>query len=165
MLMTLPNTKQHEIDTLTKNRIVGCTLETGNAAQAGCDENGNPCTAQHIVKHCQKIGSTSNKPHPGHPQKLNHYDKHQILWTALKQCWAPFQVITNQISTHVSVSTVRNFLAQHGYHQWVAHRVPYLMCMHRCAWLNWARINKPFTQQNYQGVIFSDECYMYLGDN
>ena len=165
MLMTLPNTKRHEIDTLTKNCIVGRTLETGNAAQAGHDENVNPCTAQHIIKRYQKIGSTSNKPRPGCPQKLNHYDKHQILRTALKQCRAPFQVITNQISTHVSVSTICNVLAQYGYHRQVARRVPYLMCMHRHARLNWARINKLFTQQNYWRVIFSDECYMYLGDN
>ena len=37
--------------------------------------------------------------------------------------------------------------------------------MHRRTQLNWARINKLFTQQNYQRVIFSDECYVYLGDN
>ena len=77
--MTLPDTKRHEIDTPTKNRIIGRALETGNAAQARRDENVNPRTAQRIVKRYQKIGSTSNKPHPGRPQKLNHYDKHQIL--------------------------------------------------------------------------------------
>ena len=67
MLMTLPDTKRHEIDTLTKNRIVGCALKTGNAAQAGRDENVNPHTAQCIIKRYQKIGSTSNKPRPGCP--------------------------------------------------------------------------------------------------
>ena len=92
--MTLPDTKRHEIDTPTKNRIIGHALETGNAAQAGRDENVNPRTAQRIVKRYQKIGSTSNKPRPRRPQKLNHYDKHHILQTALKQRRAPFQVIT-----------------------------------------------------------------------
>ena len=163
--MTIRETKRHEVDTPTKNRIVGRALETGNAAQAGRDENVNPRTAQRIVKRYQQTGSTSNKPRPGHPQKLNDYDKRQILRTALKQRRAPFQVVTNQISAHVSISTIRNVLAQHGYHRRVARRVPYLTHMHRCARLNWARINKPFTRQNYLRVIFSDECYVYLGDN
>jgi len=115
--MTRPETKQHEVDTPTKNQIVGCALETGNAAQAGHDENVNPHTAQCIVERYKKMGSTSNKPCLGRPQKLNDYDRCQILRTTLKQRRVPFQVITNQISAHVSVSTVRNVLAQHGYHQ------------------------------------------------
>jgi len=127
MLMTRTEIKWHEVDTLTKNRIVGHALKTGNAAQAGCDENVNPHTAQCILKQYKKMGFTSNKPCLGHPQKLNDYNRCQILWTALKQCWAPFQVITNQISAHVSVSTVCNVLAQHSYHWQVGHWVPYLI--------------------------------------
>ena len=35
--MTIPETKQHEVDTLTKNQTVGHALKTGNAAQVVCD--------------------------------------------------------------------------------------------------------------------------------
>ena len=57
------------------------------------------------------------------------------------------------------------FLQELGGHCKDLRQVPYLTCMHRCAQLNWARTNKPITQKNYQRVIFSDECYVYLGDN
>lgn len=48
-------------------------------AKAGCNKNVNPHTAQRVVKHFLETVSSSYKPHPGCPSKLNDYDKHQIV--------------------------------------------------------------------------------------
>jgi hypothetical protein len=48
--MTEATATQHELDTPTKNRIVGYYLATGNASEAACKENVNPWAGQRVVK-------------------------------------------------------------------------------------------------------------------
>ena len=53
------NPSQPQVDTPTKNRIVGYANATGNAAEAGQKENIDPWTAQCICKHFKQTGSTA----------------------------------------------------------------------------------------------------------
>jgi transposase len=104
--MAIPHTKSHELNTPTKNRIIGFYLATGNAAAAARSENIPPCTAQNLVQHYKQTGSVSNKPWPGQPSILTDYDKCQIVQTARKNQRMPFSELTNQIAVKVSVSTI-----------------------------------------------------------
>jgi transposase len=130
------------LDTPTKNCIVGYALAMGNTAAARHNENVNPHTVQHVIKKFLSTSSTANKPHPGHPRKLNDYDKCQIIRVSHKQHWTPLGQITNQIAANVSTSSVQRALAENGYHCRVACHVPYLSPRHKRARLNWAQINR-----------------------
>ncbi|KAJ3509185.1 hypothetical protein NLJ89_g5358 [Agrocybe chaxingu] len=163
--MTPPKTSRHEIDMATRNRIVGYAQATGNAAAAGRKENVNERTAQLIYKHYLQTGNTSDEPRSGRPSKLNDYDIRQLIREVRKYRRTPLTQITNQLATEVSVSTVRRTLAAEGYHRRVARKVPYLSPFHKCQRLAWARIHRTFRPADWKCTMFSDECYVYLGDN
>ena len=72
--------------------------------------------------------------------------------------------LQNQVTADISTSTVRRILDGEGYHRWVARRVPYLTKKHKQARLAWAKKNKGMSREDWGQIIFSDECYVYLGD-
>jgi len=118
--MSAPTHKRHEVDTPTKNRLIGFYKATRNAAAAGRSENIPPRTAQAIVKQYVQTGSVSNNHRTGRPSKLTERDHREIVRTARNNRRMPLNQITNQISTKVSVSTIRRILGSHGYHRRVA---------------------------------------------
>ena len=75
-----------------------------------------------------------------------------------------FREIRNQVTADISTSTVRCVLADEGYQCRVAKKVPYLTKGHKQVWLAWAKQNKGMKPEDWRKVIFSDECYIYLGD-
>jgi hypothetical protein len=77
--MTEPAATRHELDTPTKNWIVGYYLATGNVSEAARKENVNPWEGQHIVKWFKEMGTTANKPRPGHPKLLSDAGEHAIV--------------------------------------------------------------------------------------
>ena len=162
----MPESKpsQPQVDTPTKNRIVGYANATGNAAEAGRKENIDPRTAQHIYKRFKETGSTARKRGSGRPTKLNNLDRREIVRNARKNCRMAFGELRNQATADISTTTVRRVLAEEGYHRRVAKKVPYLTKDHKRARLAWAKRNKDMDSKDWQKIIFSDECYIYLGD-
>ncbi|KAJ3523873.1 hypothetical protein NMY22_g11245 [Coprinellus aureogranulatus] len=77
----------------------------------------------------------------------------------------PFTEIANELPEDISTSTVRNLLAEEGYHRCVARKVPFLKRYHKLQRLRWARKYKKFTRRDWRKPIWSDECYIYLGDD
>ena len=152
------------LDTPTKNRIVGYAQATGNAAEAGRKENVNPRTAQRICKHFAETGSTARKKGSGPPTKVTDYDKREIVRTARKNRRMALGQLRNQVAADISTSTVRRVLDSEGYHRRVARRVPYLTRKHKQARLAWAKKNKGMSHEDWGRIIFSDECYVYLGN-
>ena len=162
--MPRAKTSRHELDTPTKNHIIGYYLATGNATAAGHNENIPPWTAQHLIQRFKETGSTANKPRTGRPSKLTDYDKRQVIRTARKNRRMPLTELTNHIATKVSVSTIRRVLAAQGYHRRVARKVPFLTPHHKHLRLIWARMNKNLTAQDWSRIIFTDECYVWVND-
>jgi len=162
--MAISHTKRHELNTPTKNRIIGFYLATGNAAAAARSENLPPRTAQNLVQRYKQTGSVSNKPRPGRPSILTDYDKRQIVRTARKNRRMPFSELSNQIAVKVSVSTIRRILAARGYHRRVARRVPYLTRDHKRLRFLWGKSYRAWRTAHWRRVVFSDECYVHVGD-
>jgi transposase len=162
--MARPHKKGHEIDTPTKNRLIGFYLATGNAAAAASKENIPPRTAQYIIKRYRQTGSASNKHRSGRPSILTEYDQREIIRTARKNRRMPLTELTNEISAKVSVTTIRRILARQGYHRRVARRVPYLTSYHKRLRLLWGKAYQSWGRAHWRRVIFSDECYVHVGD-
>lgn len=164
MQMPYSHRKGHEVDTPTKNRIIGFYLATGNATAAASNENIPPRTAQYIIQRYKETGSASNRHRTGRPSILTNYDKREIIRTARKNRRMPLGQITNQISANVSTTTIRRVLAAQGYHRRVARRVPYLTLYHKRLRLLWGKNYRSWRKAHWRRVIFSDECYVHVGD-
>jgi transposase len=158
------NPHQPQVDTPTKNRIVGYANATGNAAEAGRKENVDPQTAQHICRRFKKTGSAARKQGSGRLTKLTDRDRRQIVRIAQKGRRLAFGEVRNQATADISTSTIRRVLADEGYHRRVARKVPYLTKVHKQARLAWAKRNKGMGSEDWRKIIFSDECYIHLGN-
>ena len=79
-----PGHSHSQLDTPTKNRIVGYASAMGNAAEAGRKENVDPRTAQRICKRFKETHSTARKQGSGRPTKLTDQDQHEIVRSARK---------------------------------------------------------------------------------
>ncbi|PPQ91969.1 hypothetical protein CVT25_004444 [Psilocybe cyanescens] len=77
----------------------------------------------------------------------------------------PFAEIGNQLGLNVSDTTIRHVLSDAGYHRRVARKVPFLTKRHRLARMSWARLYKHYSRKNWEKIIWSDETYIYLGDD
>ena len=162
--MPASDSPHHILDTPTKNRLVGYYLATGNAAEAARRENVKIRTAQRVIKQYKETGSVSRKPRPGRPKKLTPYDERHIVRLARQNRRMPFREITNILPTRISESTVRRVLAARGYHRRVARRVPFINRRQRWLRKYWGQLNKKRTKRYWQRVIYSDECYVCLGE-
>ena len=121
-----PGHSHSQLDTPTKNRIVGYASATGNAAEAGHKENVDPRTAQRICKCFKETHSTARKQGSGRPTKLTDQDQREIVRNARKNRRITLRELRNQATANISTSTVRRVLADKGYHRRVAKKVPYL---------------------------------------
>ena len=60
---------------------------------------------------------------------------------------------------------VQNVLAEAGYHRRVVKKVPYLTKRHKAARRYWVKLYRQYDNDRWEKVIWSDECYIHLGDN
>jgi hypothetical protein len=65
----------------------------------------------------------------------------------------------------VSEKTVATILERHNYYQYIARKVPYLTLKQQWNRRKWARMYRPYKMSFWKRKIWSDECYVYLGDN
>jgi hypothetical protein len=130
--MTQTKTTRTQHDSPNKNRFVGLVLSGKSVHHAGKMVSIPASSADLIWKKYMATGSTSNLPCSGCPRSVTDKAKHLIIRTTVKDCRLPFQEIANSIDPKISNATIQNVLAGEGYHQRVAHNVPYLCITHKC---------------------------------
>lgn len=159
-------TSSHTLhDTPKKNRFIGA-VQGGQSVNKAAALFGIPrSTAYYNLKKFNTIGSASQQPRSGRPSKLTDRAKRLLVRSARKSRRAPFRELVNTLQLNISVSTARNVLAEHGYHRRVAKKVPYLSKDQKKKRVYWARLYRLWKEQEWGQVIFSDESYIYLGDN
>ena len=161
-----PKTSRVQIDEATKNQFIGAVVTGKSVRQAGRKYGIHKSTAQDIWTKWKKTESTENLPCSGRPKKTMERMERSIIRELLTNRRKPFREIANRKIPKMSTSTVRNVLARKGYHRRVAKKVPYLTRAHKRARLAWARICKAYAGLRiWRKKIWSDECYVYLGDN
>ena len=119
-------------------------------------------SAHRIWNKYKSSRSTWNLQCSGRPKEVLDQTKHLVVWTATAHHQKPFQEIANEMLLKISTRTVRNLLAEEGYHRWAAWKVLYLMKKHKIDCMQWAQLYKMF---NWDKVIWSDSSYIYLGDD
>jgi hypothetical protein len=65
----------------------------------------------------------------------------------------------------MSARTARRALASENLHRRKAHKVVYLKKEHRRTWKQWAMKCRDYTAREWDRIIWSDESYIYIGDD
>ena len=66
--------------------------------------------------------------------------------------------LRDQYAPHVSLDTIYRLLKEHNIRKWIAKTRPKLEEKHAKARLAWALAHKDWTVEDFEGVIWSDEC-------
>ena len=163
--MTTHKTSSIQHDSPKKNWLIGALLARKGLHEAAQMTDFKKSTAADIWKWYQQTGSTKNCPRSGHLRVVTDHLKQQITNAAKKSQQQPFQEIANNLEPQISDATIRNVLAKEAYHWCVARKVPYLTIVQKIKQVHWARLYKDCTLRNWEDVIWSDECYVYLSND
>ena len=88
-----------------------------------------------------------------------------IIYEVKKSCRKPLAEDGQAMIPSVSASSVQRTIASVGLHQRKAQKVVYLTKTQKRAQKQWALQYKGWKERDWGTVIWSDECYVYLGDD
>jgi transposase len=124
--MARNKTSRVQHDSPKKNRLIGMVVAGMPVLKASTAVGIPSPSAYRIVNKYRATGSTSNLPRSGRPTAVSDRTRRAVVRTAKNERRKPFQEIANTMADPISTSTVRNVLADEGYHRRVARKVPYL---------------------------------------
>lgn len=162
--MTISKPKRVEHDSPKKNWFIGMMLGGAKLTQAA-QQIGLPKSMAHdLWKKYKDTGTTRNHPCSGCPIIVDDRIKRVVTRTAKKNRRKPFAEIGNTIEPNVSESKIHKVLAEANLHQRVARKVPFLTKVQIQKRMAWAKKYCGFSEEDWQKVIWSDECYIHLND-
>lgn len=154
-----------QYDSPLKNRVIGAIQSglkiRGAAALFGVP----PSNASRWWSNFKKRGITHNLHRSGRPHKLSDRTKRYLVSQAVKHRRMSLRALGKTISPQISGNTARRVLADAGYHRRVAVHKPYLTKEHKIFRQKWAKKYEHWQTNLWEHVIWSDECYVYMGDN
>lgn len=141
-------------------------VEAGKSIQAASDHYGIPfSTARDIWHKFQESGSTHAQPCSGRPVKITNW----MCWTIIHKAKANQKKHLDQVGRMVdppiSASSVQNILNAVGLHQRWGQKVVYLTKEHKIRWKEWVKEHKKWSDEDWERVIWSNKCYVYISDN
>lgn len=157
--------QRSELDSPLKNRIIGAILAGKKISEAARLFGQKRTTCQSLWQRYLKSGTTHNRPGRGRKKKLSDRAKRHLKFDAIKNRRMPLARLGQMTIPPVHANTVRTEPASFGLHRRKARRKFFVSREHRLKRLRWARQYKHWTRFHWQHVIWSDECYVYIGDN
>ena len=103
-------------------------------------------------------GTTSNRKRSGRPEKLTKRQKRQILRAVKNDRRCTREEIRKLFCPNVTHSTLDRLLQKHNIRKWLAKKRPLLTEEHARKWLKWAMERRAWTVEDFEGIIWSDEC-------
>jgi transposase len=121
-------------------------------------------TAWKFWKKYRDTGTVAHRPRSGRPPTVTPHLEQQIVRKAQANRRKPFTDVSNEVEPPVSRYTIAKVLDSHGLHRQVARKVPYLTRAQRKVRAAWARDRKKMADDEWEKVMWSDECYVILGE-
>lgn len=75
----------------------------------------------------------------------------------------PYSEVANEMGIEASDKTLRTAFAKEGYHRRIARKKPFLDQIKRDKRLRFALQHRHWTREDWRKVIWTDECYIWLG--
>jgi transposase len=122
-------------------------------------------TVKSFIVRATERGSIENLPRPGRPEKLSKYDRRAIMRAVKKDRSLTRQQLRDLCAPHVSLSTIDRYLRQNGFKKWLAKKRPKLTEDHAQQRLAWAKERQNWTAEDFEGVVWSDECSVEKDDS
>jgi transposase len=163
--MTANKTTRVQHDTPVKNRFIGAMEATGKLRQSGAKYGIKASTVSDIWTKYKNTNTTKNQPRSGRPSKLTDRAQRLVVRNCIKDRQKPFQKVAQESNMNISERLVRNVAVDTGYHRRVARKVPFLTALQKKKRLAWAKEFKSFSPHKWGNLIWSDECYIHLGDH
>src|ERR1700686_4545406 len=103
--------------------------------------------------------SPTNLPHPGGPRKLSQSDIRYLVRTAESDTKMPLaEISVNTTFANVSTRTIRRRLKEEGIRKWRAIGRTLLTQKEANARYKWAKAHRHWTREDWEKIIWSDEC-------
>lgn len=162
--MTVNKTSRVELDSPSRKRIFNA-LESGKKSTHVSEFfDVPPTTCRNLFSRAKKRGTVHNAPRSGRPPKADDRTIRSLLRFALKNRRASLKEIGNSVEPKLSASTVRRILAKHGYHRRSARKTPHITRLQKQKRKRWAEEYWLWKMEDWRRVIWTDECYVVLGD-
>jgi len=99
-----------------------------------------------------------NLPMPGRHKIIDTRTHRRLVRVSRKACCLPLSELRNEVAPHASVKTIKRALPSVNLKKWIVRKRVFLKDEHAVKRLAWAKKYKDWTQEDFEGVIFSDEC-------
>lgn len=109
--------------------------------------------------------SIDNMPRSGRPALLNRQARRRIAKAAKANRTMPRKAFRDRFAPGVSLSTVDRVLREANIKKWLAKDRPKLKPEHVAKRLRWALERKDWTAEDFEGVVWSDECSVERGSD
>jgi transposase len=120
-------------------------------------------TVQYTVKKQPLRQEGKSLARPGQPPKLSSRDERSILRAIRTDPFISYKDIREKTGVSVSDTTIRKCLKKSGYGHWRAKKRPQLTMEAAKARLEWAKARENWGVEEFQRIIWSDECSIQLG--
>lgn len=115
-------------------------------------------TVKSFLQRACERGHVNNLPRSGRPEVLTRRTKRPILCAVRSNQTMTRNELRNRYAPEVSLSTIDRMLRDHNIRKWIATDRPKLKEEHAKKWLAWAIARKNWTAEDFEGIIYSDEC-------
>jgi len=115
-------------------------------------------TVQSFHNQYQKRGVAKILPFTGRPKIIDTRTCCRLVRESKKACRLPLSELGNEVAPHASVKTIKRVLTSVNIKQWRARKRAFLKDEHAIKRLVWAKEYKNWIKEDFEGVIFSDEC-------
>lgn len=156
-------TLRHQLDSPTKNQIIGALACGVTVAQASRLYNVPDSTIRSLRKKFNTTGTMHNLPRSGRPRKLSPRARRRMLYFALKHDRIAWKHIGEMWSPKVCRTTALRVLKEQEARRCRMRKVPYISRANRRIRREFASRFRGWTDGEWANVIFSDESYVYIG--
>jgi transposase len=157
--------RRHQHDSPKKNCFIGSVQSGLSVSEAARMHDIPQRTASSLFHKYEETGSTHARPRSGAPKKVTPRMTRAIVNESKKYRRKPLAEIGNSMTSVTSASAVRRALAEAGRHRRKARKVIYLTKAYKTVQKWWAMKYKHYCAENWEHIIWSDECYVYMGDD
>lgn len=155
--MPAPKPTGHLSD-VDKGIIIALKEEGCSWAAIATRTGRNKSTVRSFWKRYQKRGHEKNFSSPGRPITIDDRTRRRVIFHALAHRRLPLRELRNTVAPETSIRTIKRILREADIRKWRAKKRAMLTPAHVASRLAWALKYKDWTEEEWEGVIFSDEC-------
>jgi hypothetical protein len=150
--------RMYRIAVRLRERADHCSDKTRLVNSSDRKANRPRSTIQSFVERDRERGTPKNLDAPGRPQKIDDHTRRRLVRETQNGRRQPLRELRNGVAPGVSVKTVNRVLKEVDIKKWRAKKRALLTAEHAAKRLTWAKVHKDWDKEEWEGVIFSEEC-------